>query len=90
MTDLMARLEAERFDISYKNFKAKTPAVKQLTAGEKRVLEEDLLAKGQRRRRKNYQAKGLDAKTIWDAGRFAAGARDPEAISANILMRTNR
>lgn len=90
MSDLMSRLEAERFDISYKQFKARLPFTASLTPGEKRVLEQDLIAKGEARRRKNKAAKGLDAKTIWDAGRFAAGARDAEAIAANDQMRANR
>lgn len=88
MTDLQARLEAERFDISYKSFKP--AAAVQLTPGEKRVLEADLISKGQARRKKKTQGKGLDASTIWHAGRFAAGARDQEAQEANALMRANR
>jgi hypothetical protein len=77
------RLEAERFDISYKDFAPKREP--KLTPGEKRVLEEDLMAKG---RKAKKPANEIDGKTIWNAGRYAAGARDQAAQEANAKMRS--
>jgi hypothetical protein len=78
----VARIEAERFDISYKDFAPKR--AQKLTASEKESIENELIAKGSRRKNPGVD---VDGKTIWNAGRYAAGARDKEAQEANARMR---
>lgn len=79
--DFLKRLEAERFDISYRTISEQRR--ERLTPGEQRVLQEDLISRAQRSRSETV----LTAETIWNAGRFAAGARDEKAITANDALR---
>lgn len=88
--DRIARLEAERFSTSYLRHAPQKPNWQKLTPGEKRLIDEDLMARGREARQKRKNAKKVSAETLWHAGRYAAGARDEEAIEANLKYRQAR
>ena len=82
----IAAIENERFDISYKDFRPQPE--KQLTPGEKRVLEDELMARGGYKKRQ--KGKKISADAIWNAGRYAAGARDAQAQEGHALLQASR
>lgn len=78
----LQRLEAERFDVSYLNYR---PSVK--TYDHEAWLDERKAQDAARAERLRVRKRNLRAQTVWDAGRFAAGARDEVAVEADKALK---
>lgn len=82
----MAALEAERYDISYRSAKSNDLSVTEVRPKRNRVttraVEQTFKAKPSTPTPEELKAQAARDELVYNAGRYAAGARDPQAIQA--------